>query len=84
MAKFQYRYFGEIDRARTPGLTLWAYRDIAAALADIMAVGFFDPADHQLTVGDHIIVSGADGAAYLWVRANEGGRVVVDVLGRTA
>jgi hypothetical protein len=63
--------------------TQWLYQQ-RIPIATICAAKFFSPAWDMFAAGDHIHVSGADGAAILWVVSSsmEGG-VVTKPMART-
>lgn len=69
--------------AYAQGFTLWHYRANVpslgatlvqpAAMAEVVADGFFDPALDMLTPGDMVLVSAKDAGRVVFVVATEGG-----------
>ncbi len=55
------------------GFTLWHYKGAKTPLVDVAAPGFFDAAADMMASGDMVMVSAADGARILAVRAGDGG-----------
>src|SRR5580700_5482227 len=64
----------------TNGFTFWHYRQGDSRLADVARPGFFNDAADMVTVGDVILVSGAEGATELVVRTATTGNVTTAAL----